>query len=1311
MSIFKDTMASINEDSVNSKDSMGIQDSPEVNTDRVSAGKEPQQEKDKNTEITNVPLNDEIDPEHTEDKAADINTTSDSKYTEMPNTQSIATEAIESNEDMSLSGIEKSDSTAIERKYDANEKINNHDNEFRDSNKVSENEKCKNIETSNQEIEDIEKEHSINEEEVDEQHDTYDNREAIGDEEHDVVDPAPEVPIEETEEQLGKIRESHEAEMLDKKLEDETKEEEHETEDFIEEEDPTQEQGHVEEPEIQEEDVEHEEEDDDEEEEDEEPPTLKYKRLTSLPVRLFSKDPVSACYFHENVYIFATHSGFIHLTKPDFTTIRTLKAHRSSVLSLHSDGEYFASGSIDGTIVIGSIYDDKEITAFDFKRPIHAVVIDKRYKNTKSFFSGGTSGNVTYSTRNWLGQRSDTIIESGNGSITTLKSVDDDLILWTNDSGISIYSITNRNKVLYIPLPSDFPRAEIYWPKIYTNGFNKIIIGWVNHIWFLSLRMEGFNDNIIRDNSNSNSNSLKGYQNNNDNKSIDDTVSEYSYTDSIIKSPSKAMSSILNNATSNFRANMTNVKNIVIESHFILEDTLISGISELDKDNIMVLNFIPPRKDKEINKRIFEKPELKIINKNTFEEVSIDEVSISGFEGLGVNDYHLEAINEGKWLLVSANDSIIVEQLTTKDRYDWFINEGKYYAAWIMSENWLSKFERLDTGIRQLDKYVSLDQWDQASNFLIQVLKLDYNSKYNLNFIKRIINEWNNWILIFTKSDKSEYIVDLIPCNNFNSFINFEEEENNFEEITDNYFEDEFEEDKFNKSYQIKEEYYNYFIEYYFKAKNFFKVIELISKWDHKLFNLQIIQNKIFNELRDFDEEQVKIKEKEDRINYYEKGIDINRFTSIIAIRKIYVEICIELDEPELCVNHLIKLKDKNIFEFLDNYNLIEKFTDKLPEIILIGIIESSEELENIPIYILKEKINNNIMILVENSEKKVIEPDIIIKIFEESKLDIINFFYLEELSKVNKLLTKKFEDEMIKLYSLYNKENLLIFLQKHNNYNIEESIKICEVNNCYKELVYLLNKIGENKNALILIIDKLNDPEYAIKFVNKINDKELWDFLLDYSMDKPDFIRILLITASKFIYDPIPIINRIPNNIEINGLNNLLIDIIYNNELELFINQLIFKIISKEVISIFENYRRLRLKGFNFEANEIFLNNTMIKFYSKISNGDDDDEDDEDELKVQANGKNKNKDQMNGNGNDISKSIKVVKEEEEEDKDKSNIRGNKTLISEIEFIGEDSFRLKFEPGHEITVSDKISHLSYIKRKLIDINANMSQKM
>lgn len=112
-----------------------------------------------------------------------------------------------------------------------------------------------------------------------------------------------------------------------------------------------------------------------EEEEDEEPPTLKYTRLNKLPANFFVKDPVSTCTFHETVFIFATHSGIIHICKPNFEAIRTFKAHRASVLSVFTDGTYFATASMDGTVVIGSILDEKDIVAYDFQRPVHAVVL------------------------------------------------------------------------------------------------------------------------------------------------------------------------------------------------------------------------------------------------------------------------------------------------------------------------------------------------------------------------------------------------------------------------------------------------------------------------------------------------------------------------------------------------------------------------------------------------------------------------------------------------------------------------------------------------------------------------------------------------------------------------------------------------------------------------------------------------------------------------------------------------------------------------------------------------------------------------
>lgn len=122
----------------------------------------------------------------------------------------------------------------------------------------------------------------------------------------------------------------------------------------------------------------HEIEEDDEE--DDEPPILKYTRLSALPPNFFRKDPISTLYYDENLFIFGTHTGLLLFTKPDFTHIRSFRAHKASVLSLYTDGTYFASGSMDGTVVIGSVDDANDIVMFDYKRPVHAVVLDKNYQ-------------------------------------------------------------------------------------------------------------------------------------------------------------------------------------------------------------------------------------------------------------------------------------------------------------------------------------------------------------------------------------------------------------------------------------------------------------------------------------------------------------------------------------------------------------------------------------------------------------------------------------------------------------------------------------------------------------------------------------------------------------------------------------------------------------------------------------------------------------------------------------------------------------------------------------------------------------------
>ena len=116
--------------------------------------------------------------------------------------------------------------------------------------------------------------------------------------------------------------------------------------------------------------------------------------------------------------------------------------------------------------------------------------------------------------------------------------------------------------------------------------------------------------------------------------------------------------------------------------------------------------------------------------------------------------------------------------------------------------------------------------------------------------------------------------------------------------------------------------------------------------------------------------------------------------------------------------------------------------------------------------------------------------------LFYESGLSFVSFFYLEKLADIDNLV-QGFGNERVKLYADYKREKLLPYLTKNDDYDIDTAITICETNDYTKELVYLLGKIGENKQALTLVINKLEDPVMAIEFAKHQNDKETWIFYL----------------------------------------------------------------------------------------------------------------------------------------------------------------------------------------------------------------------
>jgi hypothetical protein len=137
---------------------------------------------------------------------------------------------------------------------------------------------------------------------------------------------------------------------------------------------------------------------------------------------------------------------------------------------------------------------------------------------------------------------------------------------------------------------------------------------------------------------------------------------------------------------------------------------------------------------------------------------------------------------------------------------------------------------------------------------------------------------------------------------------------------------------------------------------------------------------------------------------------------------------------------------------------------------------------------------------------------------------------------------------------------------------------------NYIPELVYLYSKTGQMKRALYLIIDRLGDVSRAIAFAKEQNDPDLWEDLLNYSMDKPRFIRALLDEVGTAI-DPITLVRRIPEGLEIPGLREGLKHMMKEHEIQFSISSGVARVLRSEVATAQTLLRNGQRKGVKFEV------------------------------------------------------------------------------------------------------------------------------
>lgn len=188
-----------------------------------------------------------------------------------------------------------------------------------------------------------------------------------------------------------------------------------------------------------------------------------------------------------------------------------------------------------------------------------------------------------------------------------------------------------------------------------------------------------------------------------------------------------------------------------------------------------------------------------------------------------------------------------------------------------------------------------------------------------------------------------------------------------------------------------------------------------------------------------------------------------------------------------------------------------------------------------------------------------------------------------EAIETPSRLLLEPFANTIVSVFAEFSQSLLNEFLKSNKAYSFEHASEECRRRHYTPELVYLLSKTGLTKDALHLIIDEVGDVPMAIDFVKDTDEESLWDDLLEYSLDKPEFIRGILEEVGTSI-DPAALVKRIPEGLAIPGLKDSLTKLLKENEVTWSISLGASKVLQNEISTVMDRLRRQRERGVLFD-------------------------------------------------------------------------------------------------------------------------------
>lgn len=322
---------------------------------------------------------------------------------------------------------------------------------------------------------------------------------------------------------------------------------------------------------------------------------LKYHRLQGKIPELLRQDNITTTCIEANSIILGTFEGYVHVISFIGEIIKSFRPHDKPInnISVDSTGYTIASCSDNGTVVIYTLGDqEKEIV--NFNEPVKAICLkniglDKNLTNNKekkerSFIVGGNSGQLVYHRTSWF-KKKDIVLFNGADSPVSIITWRENIVAWADATQVRLMDINTQSAICFLDCPHGVDIEHPLPCCLFWESDCDLLIGWADSFRHLELHF----------------------------------------------GPKKLKR---NKSSKNKAEIVVDIRDTIAKTVYEWQcDFLISGLSTLDADNVILLGYLPPDEE-EINGLEYannlNQPEIQIRNRMSGIVVSSDVLPLYG---------------------------------------------------------------------------------------------------------------------------------------------------------------------------------------------------------------------------------------------------------------------------------------------------------------------------------------------------------------------------------------------------------------------------------------------------------------------------------------------------------------------------------------------------------------------------------------------------------------------------------------------------------------------------------------------------------